>query len=111
MDITWRTIQFFMVEDGHRKEFEDTFIAEEVYTCEVQTDVDNPSKLRCNCRVFNDKGRCNHIRFVKERSKLHEGEYVIRVAQNADEDDALELLDTPEGFREFLLRYGKPEVT
>jgi hypothetical protein len=110
MDITWRTIQFFMVEDGHREEFEDSFVASEVYTCEVQVDTENPTKHRCTCRIFNEKGRCKHIRFVRDRARLHDGEYVIKVSRSADEDLDLEDLDSPEGFRKFLLHYAKPEV-
>jgi hypothetical protein len=93
-EIEWRTIQFFISEDG---------------VCEVQVDADDPTNLKCTCPVFVKTARCKHTKFIREKTKSFGGHYTIRVPFGVSEDEAVDAMQDPKMFREFLLRHGRPE--
>jgi hypothetical protein len=95
MDIEWRTAQFFLEEDG---------------TCEVEIDLDSHKKFRCTCLAFSKSARCKHTIWVKETMEKNEGRFQIQIPVDMDDDAAFEAMSTAEGFREFILKYGKIEV-
>ena len=95
MDIDWRTVQVFLSEDG---------------ISEVQIDVDNSRKVRCNCEAFMRSARCKHAQFVKARMEENDGHYAIRIPEDVPDEEAFEAMGSSEDFRNFLLKYGKIEV-
>jgi hypothetical protein len=95
MDINWRTIQFFISEEG---------------PFEVEMDYDNNRKLRCNCPDFQKVAKCKHQKFVKNLIEENGGYYSIQIPVEIDEDEALLAFSSSENFREFILKYGKVEV-
>lgn len=95
MDIEWRTVQLFLEEDG---------------VFEVELDYENSKKVRCNCTAFKLSAKCKHQKWVRNLIAENDGHYAIQIPVDVDEDDALELMATAAGFREFILKHGKVEV-
>jgi hypothetical protein len=95
MDISWRTVQVFLDEDG---------------VCEVDVDSENNTKVRCSCMAFSRLARCKHAKFVKDKMSNNNGHYAIQIPVNVDDALAAEAIKTSEGFREFVIKYGKVEV-
>lgn len=95
MDIEWRTVQIFIDENG-------------VY--EVELDYENSRKIRCNCPTFRSSAKCKHQKWVRNLVDENGGHYSIQIPVDVDEDEALSKLSTAEGFREFIIKYGKVEV-
>jgi len=94
MDILWRTIQFFISEDG---------------VCEVQSDDSSSKKFRCTCRDFSLLARCKHVRFVKDRIG-ESGVFTVKLAEDIDVENVSAAMNDPDLFREFLIRHAKIEV-
>jgi hypothetical protein len=95
MDIKWRTVQFFLGEEG---------------VSEVEVDSENTSKTRCSCRSFQMTARCKHVKFVKGRMEDSEGHYNIVIPEDVPDSAAVLAVQTPEAFRTFIMKYGKVEV-
>ena len=96
MDIDWRTVQFFIDEEGE--------------VAEVQIDNYNHKKIRCTCGLFSKAARCKHTKFVKGRMEDNDGHYAIMVPVDVDEEIAIEAMSSSESFRKFILMYGKVEL-
>lgn len=95
MDISWRTVQLFLDPDG---------------IAEVEVDADKNSRVRCTCVSFSRVARCKHVKFVKEKMSGNDGHYAIQIPVHIDEFEAVQAIKTSEGFRNFVLKYGKIEV-
>lgn len=95
MDIDWRTVQLFLEEDG---------------IFEVEVDVDNCKKIRCNCKAFMNSAKCKHQKWVRKQMDENNGNFSIQIPEDMDDEIALASMATAEGFREFVLTYGKVEV-
>jgi len=100
MDIEWRTVQLF-IED----EYEDG-----LKIAEVEMDFKTSRKLRCSCKEFNTFARCKHQKWVKSSIEENDGHYKIYIPAFIDDKDAVTAMSTQEGFRDFVLKYGKVEV-
>jgi len=92
----WRTVQLFLSSQA-------------AGVFEVEVDTENRD-VRCNCPVFKSKQSCKHSRFVRRKMETNNGHYSIMVPYEVDEELALAASDTPEKFREFVLKYAKVEV-
>lgn len=95
MESPWRTVQQFISYQGSG-----------IFEVEVNTDT---SEVRCNCPVWAKRGSCKHAVFVNLRIKDH-GHYSILIPNEVPEEEALEANETPQKFREFIVKYGKIEV-
>lgn len=95
MEIEWRTIQFFLGEDG---------------ISEVEIDHENRKKVRCSCAGFAKRGGCAHASVVRKEMEENFGHYTISVPDTVDDDEAFDALADPDNFREFILKYGKVKV-
>jgi hypothetical protein len=93
MAVDWRTIQFFLSESG---------------VFEVEADSKNWKIMRCSCPRFHDVNRCTHINSVKKQLKDNEGVFSMTVPENVDDEELYSMADTPDTFRDFVLKYGKP---
>ena len=76
---------------------------------EVEADVDN-GRVRCNCPTYRSRVACKHTRFVKKRIDENDGHYSVVVPSFIADEDIEKASETPEGFREFVVRWGKVEV-
>lgn len=83
----WRTVQFFVSLTGG--------------ISEVQ--VDGAGELRCSCKGFNVRSRCKH---ADEIGPFPEN----LVLKSTPKEEAVDPDLDPEGFRELVIRYGKPKV-
>jgi hypothetical protein len=95
MEIEWRTIQFFIGEEG---------------VSEVSADIMHPKKIRCNCAKFNKSAKCKHVDFIKARMDSAGGMYVLRVPDTVTEDEEEAAFKSTDNFRDFVIKYGTPEI-
>lgn len=95
MDITWRTLQLFLGDEG---------------ISEVSFATHDKRKLRCTCLGFSSIGKCKHTRFVKACLDKPEGNYAIQIPYDIPEEEADIAMETEEAWREFILKYGKVET-
>ena len=92
----WRTAQLFISSQ-----------AAGVFEVDVNTET---KALRCSCPVWKKVDSCKHVSFVSRRIALNGGHYSIQIPHEIPEEMAIEASDTPEKFREFVLKYAKIEV-
>jgi hypothetical protein len=95
MDIQWRTVQIFLDADG---------------VAEVELDSENSSKMRCTCLTFSNAARCKHTKYIRKQLSDNDGHYSILIPEEVDDELALEAMEDPAAFRDFIIRYGKVEV-
>jgi hypothetical protein len=95
MDISWRTVQFFLDDEG---------------VSEVEVDQENNSKVRCDCLQFNRAARCKHSKYVKEKIAENDGHYALEVPVDVDDEEALVAMVDATAFRTFVMKYGKVVV-
>ena len=93
MAVEWRTIQFFLDEDGVQ---------------EVQLQYHNPNELRCTCGSRANK--CKHVSYVRSMFKKNDFVFDLEVPADEDEDILAEALASAELFREMIIKYGKVAV-
>lgn len=96
VETPWRTVQLFISAQ-----------AAGVFEVEVDTET---KKLRCSCPKWKKFFDCKHTRFVNERMQMNDGHYSILIPNEIPEELALEVQDSPEKFREFVVKYAKIEV-
>jgi hypothetical protein len=95
MEIEWRTIQFFIGEEG---------------ISEVEIDHENRKKVRCTCALFSKRGGCPHAQIVRKEMDENFGHYTIAVPEYVEDEEAFNALSDPDNFRDFILKYGKVKV-
>lgn len=95
MDIEWRTLQLFLGDEG---------------ISEVSVDASDIRKVRCNCKMFLKIARCKHANFVRTKLDTNKGAYDFKVPEDVDEDELSFASQDVEGFRNFIIKYGKIEV-
>lgn len=64
----------------------------------------------CTCPGYTAKHSCKHINFVKSRVKNNEGVYPLEISTRCTDFDADKAMESPESFREFIIKFGKIEV-
>lgn len=92
MDIEWRTVQFFLDDDG---------------VAEVAIDHDSHTKARCTCLTFTRTARCAHVKYVKAAQKENDGHYQIEIPMDVSDEEAILAMTNHDTFREFVLKHGK----
>lgn len=90
----WRTLQLFLSTRG-------------VYEVELNMD---DSALRCTCAGYVTRQYCKHTRWVQTRMRNNGGTYPMHVSTRAPAFEAKTANQSPEAFRDFVLKYGKIEV-
>jgi hypothetical protein len=93
MAADWRTIQFFLSEDG---------------VFEVEADSTNWKLMKCSCPKFLEVNRCSHVTTVKKQLRDNEGVLSLTVPEHVEDEELYSMSDTPDSFRDFVLKYGKP---
>jgi hypothetical protein len=66
--------------------------------------------LSCTCSGYKGRTTCKHTRFVKARIDSNNGNYPLEVSKAATEEDTEKAKESPEAFREFVIRFAKIEV-
>lgn len=93
--IDWRTVQIFLSEDGVH---------------EVQLDVDDNRNQKCTCVRFSKFKRCKHTKWVENAIMEMGGHFSVQIGSEIDLDEAEEAFESPEHFRQFILKHGRVEV-
>lgn len=96
MEIEWRTIQFFINQEG--------------ITSEVYIDNANPAKIKCTCITFSKIARCKHVKFIRDKMEENEGVLNVVFPAEADDDEIEHSKEDLELFRKLILKYGKIEL-
>ena len=91
----WRTIQFFLDDQG-------------VY--EVEADPDNNKNVRCSCSIYQRANKCKHTKYVRNITSENNGLYTVRIEADMDESELAAAMSSPEAFRQIILRHTKPVV-
>lgn len=66
--------------------------------------------LSCTCPNFQGRTSCKHTRFVKARIDSNDGNYPLEISKRATDEDAEAARQSPEAFREFVIKFAKIEV-
>lgn len=93
--IDWRTVQLFLSDEGIH---------------EVQLDLDDNRNQRCTCKKFQMLKRCRHTKWVENAILESGGHFSVQISSEVPEEIAMEAFDSPEKFRDFILKYGKVEI-
>lgn len=93
--IDWRTVQLFLSEDGVH---------------EVQLDLEDNRNQRCTCKKFQSFKRCRHTKWVEEAIVEAGGHFSVQIYTDVADEEAAEAFDSPDKFREFVIKYGRVEV-
>ena len=96
VDTSWRTVQLFISSQ-----------AAGVFEVDVNTETRD---MRCSCPVWKKTELCKHVSFVRHRMILNGGHYSIQIPYEVPEELAVAANDSPEKFRDFILKYSKIEV-
>ncbi len=95
MDISWRTVQFFLDNEG---------------VAEVEVDQESGAKVRCDCLQFSRAARCKHSKYVKEAMAGNEGHYALEIPVGVEDEEAIVAMTDAKAFRDFVMKYGKVVV-
>jgi len=90
----WRTVQFFLSPRG-------------VFEVEVDLESDN---VRCTCPGYEARKACKHVRTVSARAEKNDGVYPLKISSRAPAHESANALNSPDTFREFVIKYGYVEV-
>jgi hypothetical protein len=66
--------------------------------------------LSCTCSGYKGRTTCKHTRFVKARIDSNQGSYPLEISKSATDEDAQKAKESPEAFRDFVIRFAKIEV-
>ena len=64
----------------------------------------------CTCPGFAARSHCKHVKFVDAKVKANNGSYPLQISPKVTDEIADKATESPEAFREFLIKYGKIEV-
>jgi len=77
-----------------------------IYEVSLTTD----KKFVCTCPGFNGRNTCKHTKFVEARVKNNNGTYPLEISVRSQDEDTDRAMESPEAFRDFIIKYGKIEV-
>lgn len=95
VEIEWRTIQFFLGDEG---------------VSEVAADVLDAKKMKCTCSEFFSSAKCKHIKHIKKRIVESGGTYQISTPSSASDDLAEMAMTDSELWREFMIKFARVET-
>jgi hypothetical protein len=91
----WRTVQLFLDNDG---------------ISEVEVDSTRPNVARCNCRQFQSKRKCEHVKFIQKIMNENDGHYTVHIPVEIEDEEAEMAMKDANAFRHFIIKYAKVEV-
>jgi hypothetical protein len=95
MDYEWRTVQFFISEEG---------------VAEVELDTDDSRIVRCSCKSFMVSKKCKHSVWMLNKISNNNGNYAVQIPDYVPDDLAYDTMEDKDEWREFVIKYGKIEV-
>jgi hypothetical protein len=95
MNISWRTVQMFISDEG---------------VAEVEVDAELNDKIRCSCKAYSVSSKCRHSKFVKNRMNEGDGHYIVQVPEDVDDNEAITAMKDPSKWRAFVIQHGEIEV-
>jgi hypothetical protein len=95
VDFEWRTVQFFIGDEG---------------VSEVELDTDDSRLVRCSCQGFTLTKKCKHQAFVLAKVEASNGNYGVQIPSDIPDELAFDTMDDADGWRNFVIKYGKIEV-
>lgn len=66
--------------------------------------------LSCTCPGFKGRSSCKHTKLVQTRIDTNNGSYPLEILREATLEEANKAKESNEGYRNFIIRYGKIEV-
>jgi hypothetical protein len=66
--------------------------------------------LFCTCPGFSGRKTCKHTKLVQTRIDNNHGSYPLEILRKATQEEAEQAKLSDEGYRSFIIRYGKIEV-
>lgn len=70
----------------------------------------NEGALFCTCPGFSGRKTCKHTKLVQTRIDNNHGSYPLEILKIATSEEAEKAKLSDEGYRNFIIRYGKIEV-
>ena len=64
----------------------------------------------CTCPGYKGRSTCKHTKLVEARVSNNRGTYPLELSTKATKEEADRAKDSPEAFRDFVIKYGKIEV-
>lgn len=64
----------------------------------------------CTCPGFVSRSTCMHTKFVIKKVKQNGGAYPMKISDRCTDADADKAMESPEAFREFVIKFGEIEV-
>jgi hypothetical protein len=92
-----RTVQFFLSENLNPGGI-------------YEVSIDKDKNFYCTCPGFTGRSTCKHTKFVLDKVKKNNGSYPLEISSKVSNNDIDAATDSLDGFREFILKYGKIEV-
>jgi hypothetical protein len=87
---SWLTVQFFLDDEG----------VHEVSVAHLDQE-----RVRCSCPRGSRRGRCAHIRYVKDVIR-REGRYSVVAPDDTTDEDIEALLEQPDEFRSMVAHHS-----
>ena len=95
MQYEWRTLQFFLGEEG---------------VSEVSVAEEDSTKVRCDCPQFLKKAKCKHSKWVRDRMAQNNGVFNMRISDTINDEETMDAVNDAYLFRDFVIKYGKAQV-
>jgi hypothetical protein len=95
MATQWRTVQFFIGDEG---------------VSEVELDSNDSSKVRCSCQKYASMRRCKHVKFVKDRINKTSGEYSVSIPDDVPDEETENAIADYVSWRNYIIKYGEIEA-
>jgi hypothetical protein len=64
----------------------------------------------CTCPGFAGRKVCKHTKLVEARVQQNKGTYPLELSERCNKEDMERAMDSPESFRQHIIKYGKIEV-
>lgn len=64
----------------------------------------------CTCPGYAGRKACKHTKFVSSKVKQNNGTYPLEISTRCTPEDADKASESPEAFRDFIIKFGKIEV-
>lgn len=72
--------------------------------------ISNEGKIICNCPGFKGRSSCKHSKLVKVRMELNNGTYIPTLSPDVTDEDIAQAHLSNKHSREFIIKFGIPEV-
>jgi hypothetical protein len=75
-----------------------------------EVSITDEGRVVCNCPVFKTRSSCKHSKVVVSRMELNNGVYVPELSPDVTDEDIAKAHLSNKNSREFIIKFGIPEV-